>query len=389
MARPWRNIAVAALTLALGTAVAAWWRPHDSDSRLYAVMAEDLAARAWPQWIAPTWQGHWGRHGAFVEHPAGHLALAALLVRLGATGTQAVGALNVLGWGAGLVALAALARRYGVDARRAQALWACSPLFVQYLLRGNQEHPLTACVLAALVALSCSTTWPGAACGYAVAGAAALSIKGVAGLAVVPLGLLALACLDDHAKGSLTHKRRLVAWAVGTATLGLAVAAYLAAYRAVTGADFWRLHLEQQLGHSVGAGLRPAQKLRNLSWYAARPPWYALPAACVLLHDTYARGVRAAWRHPARRFGLGALAVYLGGFALADRKADRYLFVAYPLLALAAAVPGAAAPGGARRAVRALRFVQRHPAASLAVAVAGKLWASQLAYVFVRWWPGA
>lgn len=389
MARPWRNIAVAAFTLVLATAVAAWWRPHDSDSRLYAAMAEELAAGAWPRWIAPAWQGHWGRQGAFVEHPAGHLALAAVLVRLGANGTQAVGALNALGWAAGLVALGTLARRYGVDARRAQALWMCSPLFVQYLLRGNQEHPLTACVLAALVAVSCGTTWPGAACGYAVAGAAALSIKGVAGLAVVPLGLLALACLGGGAGGDPARKRRLFAWAVGTATLVLAVVAYLAAYRAVTGADFWRLHLEQQLGHSVGAGLRPAQKLRNLLWYASRPPWYALPAACVLLHDTYARGLRAAWRHPARRLGLGALAVYVGGFALADRKADRYLFVAYPLLALAAAVPGAAAPGKVRGAAGVLRFVQRHLAASLAVAVAGKLWASQQAYVFVRWWPGA
>lgn len=352
-------------------------------------MAEDLAASAVPQWIAPAWAGHWGRTGAFVEHPVGHLALAAVLVRLGASGTAAVGTLNVAGWGFGLVLLGVLARRVGAAPRRAQALWAASPLFVQYLLRGNQEHPLAACALAAMAAVSgrpkTLRAAGAAALGYAAAGAAGLALKGVAGLAIVPLALLAVLCVP--AGRSRTY--RVLAWAAGSLGLVAAVAAYLAAYRQVTGTDFWRLHLAQQLAHSVGSGLRPARKLQNLAWYLVRLPWYGLPAVAALAHDVWRRGPRAACRPAARRLGLGAAACIACGFALADRKADRYLFVAYPLLALAAAAPGAPAPRRGRGVVRALQVVETHLGPFLGVAVAGKLVASRHAYVFVRWLPGA
>jgi hypothetical protein len=100
-------------------------------------------------------------------------------------------------------------------------------------------------------------------------------------------------------------------------------------------------------------------------WYTARVIWYAFPWS-LFAGLLAVEGVRRGWIWPWRRKGEGPASAIQGAwfaiatglallaaFSLAHRKADRYIFVVYFLLAAAGAV------AAIRRYPRLQRLVER------------------------------
>lgn len=359
------------------------YRVHDPDSLLYAAMADDLARRPVMSWCAAEWNGHWNRHGLFYEHPPGLLWAGAALVRLGVVPLQALYACNFVAWFGGLALLWSIGRRLGGRdlGHVAICTWALTPAFAQYLVRGNQEHPLCFAVLLGLYALVVARRAVSIFALWASALVLGIAIKGVAGLALLPIAAVYL-CIYDTARA---RRVAVVAGAVAAALGGVGFDLWA---RQVTGASFWWHYLAGQVHHSVGAA-HVAHKLGNVMYYVARPLWFGLPAVALLL-------VYAAKRPKASRpggsaavgLGLVVTAVFLLGFSLANRKADRYIFPVYPALALAAGSVLLRWPWARRHVARWHGVMPYALILLLMIAVVAKVYIGTHHHIAIRWWPG-
>ncbi len=409
---PGRRAAWAALaaTFALSIVITqvTGYELHDADSRLYAGMSADLGARPVHQWLAPEWQGRWGRDGLFREHPPGMLWLGAPLVRLGASGYVAVYAVNFACLMLELLLLYAIGTARGGPLVGAAATfaWAANPSFVQYLVRGNHEHPMALAAVLTLYALLVARSGRGRLVLWAAALALAVWVKGISGLALLPIA------------GAywLIYERRaqlLLVLLGGALAVFATLALFELAYVNLTGESFWRAYVVNQVQLSVGAGsgstelasgsagflVTLAHKARNLFYYFARPLWFFFPWVFLVLFGLVETARRRAGAPRLREavwgMGLVAAAVFVFGFSLADRKADRYIFPCYPALALASGwllvryreapwARGLVAVLERRRAV--LPFVL---SLALLVGVAVKVYVGTYHYQFIRVWSGA
>jgi hypothetical protein len=119
----------------------------------------------------------------------------------------------------------------------------------------------------------------------------------------------------------------------------LAAVGYELLYRWASGEPFWSFYASRQIGVATavpadGALLR---KAANVAFYAGRILWFAFPWSLALVWEALAgRRVATEAVEPAaarRRAGVvfvaGTVLVYVLGFGLFDRRADRYVFPAY------------------------------------------------------------
>jgi 4-amino-4-deoxy-L-arabinose transferase-like glycosyltransferase len=308
------------------------YRLHDPDSKLYTELASELAVRPVSEWCAPSWNGHWHRTDLFREHPPLLLWLGALANRFGVPAAQALALVNFAALFAGLALLYRVALRIHApaSARLAVGLWLLSPIFVQYLVRANQEHPLATALLLALFASVVVEGVARAGALWSLALLLAVGVKGSAGLSLIAVGAAHWVLWERSL-------RRLLPLLIGTTVLLLAAIAFEGWYGTATGESFWAFNLERQVGASVGGG-RLLAKLANLVYYQVRPLWYGLPILPWVWLGLYGwvRHRRPAFAE--RRFWLGIVvaALFVGAFSLADRKADRYIFAMYPCLSLSA-----------------------------------------------------
>jgi 4-amino-4-deoxy-L-arabinose transferase-like glycosyltransferase len=341
-----------ALVTAAIVLVAVSYRARDPDSRLYAEIAAEVAARPAKAWIAPAFPPGWYMAGPFREHPVGIHLLPALLIRLGYPSAQAAYAANALYQVLTLVLLGRLAATVvgGMEARALLWLLQLLPIAFTYRIRANHEQALLLCLLLALLGAERARRRPGY--GLLLAGGLVglLLVKGVFVLSGV------LACtlwLGVRGAGEGGTKIR-AAWfglLLAAATVGAAAWLYELGYRAVTGESFWAVNLGRQL---VGAASAPrsaaflAEKAYNVIWYGARILWFPFPWSIVLLAGLIGARSRGRWlpERGGRRDGLVFVllltALWLGAFSLSDRRADRYIFPVYFAVGAAGAVMGLA-----------------------------------------------
>ena len=308
---------------------------RDSDSSAYHSISQKLAGQPLSRWCAPEWWGHGYNAGLFRDHPPGIFWLPAALVRLGVPGRSAPLCANFLYLLLLLYVLHGLFTRFGGPLVGWAAVFAyvLTPIFVQYLMRANQELPLALAVLAGLYGLSRhEESWRFKAL-YAAALLLAVFIKGISAL-ILSLCSMAFWLI-------VSRKRRTLLLILAGHVLALAAAAgFELWYQAVTGGQsFWRGYFGFQGGKAVEAGFRPLAKANNLAWYLARTLWFAAPWVFFLIYGLIRsfKDKSGFLREHFLQFILGASALIILFFSLFDRKADRYIFPVYILLAAAGA----------------------------------------------------
>jgi 4-amino-4-deoxy-L-arabinose transferase-like glycosyltransferase len=338
-------LAAVALLLAFGR-----YDSRDPDSALYAAMSADLAARPVTEWIAPEWNGHWTLEGLYREHPAGIFVPSALLARLGYPPDQAAYFVNAIYEILTLLLMLALAREFlpRRDSRLLVTLLLLVPIAFTYRIRANQEQPLLVFLLTMLYGIErsrASLKW------------AALSTGGLAGLFLVKGVFVAVAVASAAAWLVVAQvwwpnrgngPRPWLALGIGIAALAALYAGYDAAYTGVVGERFFPWYFARQFGvASASSTAHPvAGALYSFAWYAGRIVWFAAPWSAVGALGLW-RGVR--WlRRPqgshrmsasraARMRGAVFCAVvagtYLVAFSIFQRRAERYIFPVYYLLA--------------------------------------------------------
>jgi hypothetical protein len=130
--------------------------------------------------------------------------------------------------------------------------------------------------------------------------------------------------------------------AIGVAAAAATAFAFELAYWQASGEPFWSFYASRQLGvaATTEAGSGALRKLGNLAFYAGRLLWFAFPWSVAALVALWVHGRSRSEAHsPAPAwFAAAVVAVYLGAFSLADRRADRYVFPAYYALGAAGAV---------------------------------------------------
>lgn len=349
-----------ALCIAVALIALTGYASRDPDSTVYAGIAARLAEAPMSRWIVPEWWGRWGNEGLFREHPAGIFLLPALLTRTGYPASQAAYAVNAAFQVATFVLVALVAGTL-VRTREARALtWMLQLILIAFVfrIRANQEYAVLAGLLAALYATERSRTRPAWAWLTAAAFAWVLMVKGVFGLIVPAVCGVWLAARQYESRGAPASaprgERTRAPWmALGSTLLVMPLLAvgYEYLYRRASGESFLAFYAGPRLDVDAVVEGPLARWPYNVLWYTGRLIWYALP------WSMFALGALAAYVHHLRGgvsarlvatidrssragllFAAAASGLLVAAFALADRKADRFIFPAYFILGAAGAV---------------------------------------------------
>ncbi len=306
---------------------------RDADSKLYSDIAQTIAKQPICEWIAPQWSGFWDREGLFREHPPGVLWVSASLIRLGAPAGQAAAIANLLYYLLNFLFIFKFGRHLDGPTLGWAMVWAAFliPVTLQYLIRGNLEPPLTLATVMGLYAFVRADRLPLARLLFAAAVTFAVFVKGMQGL-IVPIfaGIFWLFWTRD--------RWRFLTLIFGTVFMLLICALFEWRYRLHTGEEFWFTYMTIQAGIAVKS-LSPWSKLYNLVWYLGRILYFALPWSLFLLAARWwPRRDSASKVYPgstAWRWLLVSAATLVLLMAFFERKADRYVFPAYTLIAMA------------------------------------------------------
>jgi 4-amino-4-deoxy-L-arabinose transferase-like glycosyltransferase len=341
MGAPGRSVVIATVAWVLVLAALAAllavlrYQTRDPDSVLYARMAAQMSDQPMERWIAPTWPSGSYAQGLYREHPVGVFVRPALLARAGYPAEQAAYVVNAIDQIGALLLLPVLAAAFA-DRRhswRLASLVQLVPIAFTYRIRANQEATVLLCLVVALVGTELSRERPA----FALLTAAALdALALVKGLVVVPA---LVACLLWLLACRLARRRLGFAWwglVLAVVAILATALAYDSAYTRVTGESF----LGYYLGRAVRADPNPASRvsdtLYNLFWYGARVVWFAAPWSVLALFAGRPRPEGTAderGRFAGALFVLAATLVYLVFFSLGQRRAERYIFPAYFLVA--------------------------------------------------------
>jgi hypothetical protein len=379
------------------------YESRDPDSQLYAGITARLVVREpVAQWIAPQWWGFWNGEGPYCEHPVGMFVVPAVLGRAGYPPVQAAYAINALYQAASFALVTLIA--WSIVPKYAVALgWILQllPIAFVFRVRANQEYAVLAGLLLAIYATERARTRPAWIAGMLGGFCAVLLVKGVFAF-MVPL-----ACglwLVSRAAANTRRRQDWPAWSgvVLMPVVGAMVAwAYEAAYVHVTGQSFLAIYQSRQLpDEALTTGSLLWRVAYTATWYLARILWYPFPWSLLAVALVASRGTRGDWSPRAPTpvvsvadgagvrqgawFALVTALALTGAFSLAHRKADRYIFPVYFLVAAAGA--GAAlyrSPGLARLAAKLDRPWM--PAAVYLVLVVLTLISSGRLPVFTFW----
>jgi hypothetical protein len=331
---------------------------RDNDSALYAGISARLARLPVARWIAPEWWGFWTLHGPYCEHPVGLFVLPAALGRLGYPQEQAAYAVNAL-WQAASFVLASLIAGFLLAPRDARALgWILQllPIAFVFRVRANHEYAVLASVLFAVYATERARVRPAWAAGMVASFVCVLLVKGVFAF-IVPVVCVVWLVSRSWQRGAF--RRAWAAWAAIALmpVAGVLVAwGYEAAYAAATGRSFLAVYRSRQVPEgALTSGSPVARTAYSLLWYAARVVWYAFPWSLFAAALAVTGARHGAWRPWAERpsagggetpaaerqgawFAIVTSLALVAAFSLAHRKADRYIFVVYFLVAAAGGI---------------------------------------------------
>jgi 4-amino-4-deoxy-L-arabinose transferase-like glycosyltransferase len=358
---------------------------YDSDSSCYSSISQKLAYRPVLAWCAPQWWGHGGNQGLFHDHPPGILWLPAILVRLGIKGSVAALCANFFYILLSLYFVFKLAKFWGNATFGWGAVFGfvLTPIFLQYLIRANQEHPLNLAIVAGIYGLARSRESLGHKVLFVAALVFAVFIKGMSALILSMLAAIYwLIVLRDRRTFSLIFFAHLIAFG--------AIFLFELWYKGITHTSFLQAYLAFQGGRSIGAVFHPGRRIYSLLWYSARALWFSSPWVLFLFYGI--------WRSKKEKPGLfkdpflcflliSALGIVLF-FSLSDRKADRYIFPAYLLLVLAGIrVLLRMKPKVADFLARQKKHLPVYLSLALVIFAFLRIFFHSRLYRFIRFWP--
>jgi len=358
---------------------------RDSDSACYNALSQRLSSEPLTAWCAPQWWGWADNEGLFQEHPPGILWLPALLDRLGVKPGAAALCANFLYVLLSLFFIYKLTLLWGNAIMGWGAAFGVvlTPVFIQYLIRANQEPPLNLAVLAGIYGLARYQKSRRAGGIFVAALIMAVLIKGVS---VLLLSMLAGLFWLIVAR----NKRTFVLILFGHLAVAAVVVLFELWYRAVVHLPFWQSYYFIQSARSLEGGFNVLRKPYNIAWYAVRVLVFAAPWVYFLLYEFFSSKKRklGLLREPFMRFLLAGSAAVIVFFSLSDRKADRYIFPAYILLVLA----GLVAYLKARPAVIGFlaareRRLPVYLGTALSVLTLIRIFFHSHLYRFIRFWP--
>jgi 4-amino-4-deoxy-L-arabinose transferase-like glycosyltransferase len=359
---------------------------YDSDSSCYSSLSQKLAFQPLAKWCAPEWWGHGGNQGLFRDHPPGILWLPAFLVRAGVKGPSAALCANFIYILFSLYFLFKLARFWGDAAFGWAAVFGfvLTPIFLQYLIRANQEHALNLAIISGIYGLARSEESFRHKGLFVLAFLFAVFIKGLSALILTLLAIIYWIVI-------LRNRKPLFLIAGAHLLALVATLLFELWYRGVTGTSFWAAYLAFQGGRSLGSLLSPLGKIYNFLWYDARALWFAAPWIILGIWSLFKsrKEKLGVFKDPFSRFLVfGSLAIMVS-FSLADRKADRYIFPAYGLLVLASVRIFSNIKPGFLSWVR--RQEQRLPIVLCILLIVFsflRVFFHSFLYHFIRFWPG-
>jgi len=328
----------------------------DPDSRLYAGISARLVTEPVERWIAPEWWGFWGLTGPYHEHPVGMFVVPALGGRLGYPPEQTAYAINALYQVLSFALIVAIARAVSTPSEARALGWVLQllPIAFVFRIRANQEYAVLAAWLFALYATERARTRPVWTAGMLAGFCGVLLVKGVFAF-MVPVGsvmwLIARGRVVARASDASLGRHPFAAW-VGVGLMPFAGVlitwGYEIMYLHVTGRSFLETYLARQVPEGALTEGSPAVRTSySLVWYLGRLAWFAFPWSLVAVWGAamaaHADGLRTfapiTERAPVDRswqgvwFAVWTSALLVGAFSLAHRKADRYIFPVYFLLA--------------------------------------------------------
>lgn len=358
---------------------------YDSDSSCYSSISQKLAYRPVQTWCAPQWWGHGGNEGLFQDHPPGILWLPAILVRLGIKGSVAALCANFFYILLSLYFVFKLAKFWGEAAFGWGAVFGfvLTPIFLQYLIRANQEHPLNLAIVAGIYGLARSRESLGYKVLFIAALIFAVFIKGMSALILSMLAMIYWLVVSRNRKTfSLIIFAHLIAFG--------AIFLFELWYKGITHTSFLQAYLAFQGGRSIGAVFHPDRRIYSLLWYSARALWFSSLWVLFLFYGI--------WRSKKEKPGLfkdpflcflliSALGIVLF-FSLSDRKADRYIFPAYLLLTLVGVrVLLKTKPKVADFLGRREKYLPLYLSLGLVVFAFLRIFFHSRLYRFIRFWP--
>jgi 4-amino-4-deoxy-L-arabinose transferase len=206
-----------------------------------------------------------------------------------------------------------------------------TPIFLQYLIRANHEHPLNLAVLAGFYGfVRCEKSWRYKAL-FIIALIFAVFTKG---MNAVVLTILALMYWLLFMRSSRSFLFLVMA---NFLTLGF-ISLFEIWYQQVTeGVGFWQNYISFQGGLALKAGFNPLRKIYNFIWYLGRAIWFPAPWVFFVFFGFYKsiKGKISLAENKFFKICLINATLIIFWFSLFDRKADRYIFSAYCFLALA------------------------------------------------------
>jgi len=364
-ARAAHRVALAAWVIAwlacITILAAVHYTSGDPDSRLYAGISARLVTEPVERWIVPEWWGFWGLTGPYHEHPVGMFVVPALGGRLGYPPEQAAYAVNALYQVLSFALIVAIARAVSTPTEARALGWVLQllPIAFVFRIRANQEYAVLAAWLFALYATERARTRPVWTAGMLAGFCGVLLVKGVFAF-MVPVAsvmwLIARGRVVARASAAPTGRHPVAAW-VGVGLMPIAGVlvtwGYETMYLHVTGRSFLETYLARQVPEgALTEGSLAVRTPYSLAWYLGRLAWFAFPWSLVAAWGASmaarADGLRAFTvipeRAPADRsrqgfwFAVWTSVLLVGAFSLAHRKADRYIFPVYFLLAAPGAV---------------------------------------------------
>jgi hypothetical protein len=227
------------------------------------------------------------------------------------------------------------------------------PIAFVFRVRANQEYAVLAGLLFALYSTERARARRAWIAGMLAGFCAVLLVKGVFAF-MVPV--TCAIWLVSRAPSNTSPRQDLAAWwglLLMPVAAVLVTAGYEAAYVNVTGRSFLEIYRSRQLPEdALAPGSLVWRVFYTASWYVARILWYPFPWSLAVIASATAAIRRLQW-WPVRDenrasyakaptwqgawFAVTTALVLTGAFSLAHRKADRYIFPVYFLVAAAGA----------------------------------------------------